>query len=66
MSDLQAQLDLLVSAVSCLEQHLQGPGNALQVQLLLQGPGGAHMSPSQDETLKVGVLKLQCHSLDGE
>lgn len=52
---LQAQLDLLVSAVSGLKQHLQGPGNALQVQLLLQGPGGAHMGPGQDETLKVGA-----------
>lgn len=58
VSWLQAQLDLLVSAVSGLEQHLQGPGNALQVQLLLQGPGGAHMSPGQDETLKVGAWNL--------
>lgn len=62
VSWLQAQLDLLASAVSGLEQHLQGPGNALQVQLLLQGPGGAHMSPSQDETLKVGAWELRRHS----
>lgn len=50
---LQAQLDLLVAAASGLKEHLQVPGNTLQVDLLLQGPGGAHMSPAQDETLKV-------------
>lgn len=55
---LQSQLDLLVSAVSGLRQHLQVPGNALQVDLLLQGPGGVHMSPSQDETLKVTHQRL--------
>ena len=50
---LQSQLDLLVSAVTGLRQHLQTPGNYLQVDLLLQGPGGVNISPSQDETLKV-------------
>lgn len=51
---LQSQLDLLVAAVSGLRDHLQVPGNHLQVDLQLQGPEGVTMSPSQDETLKVG------------
>lgn len=50
---LQAQLDLLVAAASGLKEHLQVPGNTLRADLLLQGPGGVHISPAQDETLKV-------------
>jgi hypothetical protein len=52
---MQSQLDLLVAAVSGLRRHLQAPGNALQVDLLLQGPAGVHMSPGQDEALRVRV-----------
>jgi hypothetical protein len=55
---LQTQLDLLVAAASGLKDHLQAPGNALQADLLLQGPGGAHMSPSQEETLKVSPYRM--------
>lgn len=51
---LQSQLDLLVAAVCGLRDHLQADGNRLHVDLLLQGPGGTvHLSPEQDETLRV-------------
>lgn len=62
LSFLQSQLDLLVSAVLGLRQHLQVPGNALQVDLLLQAPVGVTMNPGQDETLKVRLRRPQQHT----
>jgi hypothetical protein len=50
----QAQLELLQQAVLGLKTHLQAPGNALRVDLLLQRAEGVALSPSLEDTLKVG------------
>ncbi|WIA31508.1 hypothetical protein OEZ86_002401 [Tetradesmus obliquus] len=63
---LQAYQDLLVGAVLGLKSHLEAPGNALVVDLVI-AQGGVALSPSMEELLKglskgviehlVGVLK---------
>lgn len=48
----QAYQDLLVGAVSGLKSHLEAPGNALVVDLVI-AQGGVALSPSMEELLKV-------------
>jgi hypothetical protein len=48
----QAYQDLLVGAVSGLKGHLEAPGNALVVDLVI-AQGGVALSPSMEELLKV-------------
>lgn len=50
---MQSYLDLLVGAVSGLKAHLEGPGNSLVVNLVLE-KGGVALSPTMEELLKVG------------
>lgn len=51
----QSHLDLLTGAVSGLKAHLQAPGNALHVDLQLQGQGVVALNPCLEDTLKVGA-----------
>ena len=55
VAPVQLYMDLLLGTVGCIKAHVEAPGNALLVDLLLE-KSGVSFKPSMEELLKVSQV----------